>query len=91
MKIVHWKYENVNEDGICYDGGSVYTDMGIRFSTKAGNCGLKCCHCSDGHWVCFGIPRTEDGTVEGSTIYFDNEIQLNKFIDLFQTAISNRG
>ncbi|MFA5300530.1 MAG: hypothetical protein WC389_20275 [Lutibacter sp.] len=60
MKVTTFKHENVNPNGTFKDKrGAVCTDGRISASTPKGNCGLKGCHCSDGHWISIVKPRTE--------------------------------
>ena len=80
MKITKYRHTGVLPDGVVKGGGAVHTEQMIRMSPKNGGCGISTCHCSDGHWISIGLGRTEDGIVEGITVRFDNQKEMNKFL-----------
>lgn len=88
MKIEQFKHEGVKPNGSFADPeqGAVETAEIVRFSTKEGGCNSRGCHCSDGHWVCLGLPRTDKGVVQGVVIKFDNRTQLLRFAEIMETA-----
>lgn len=86
MKIEHFTHENVLQDGTFVDqAGSVKTDLNINHGI---GCSLPKCHCSDTPWFLIGLPRTENGEVEGVTIYFECEGEYDEFIKAMKKAVS---
>lgn len=80
MKMTKWKHVGVKKDGVVFEsGGAVNTKGAIRMSNGEG-CGSKGCHCSDGHWIMICMPRTAKGVVDGVTVKFDNNIEMNTFL-----------
>jgi hypothetical protein len=57
----------------------------IAISSETGGCGEKGCHCSDGHWISIGLPRTKNGVVQGLKVQFDSPEELKKFLEKRQT------
>ena len=84
MKIEKWKYDNVRDNGDCIDDdgniiGNVHVNKIISMSPDSGGCGLKGCHCSDGHWLMIGF-GLHDNQVSGLTVYFDNWGEMQLFL-----------
>lgn len=80
MKITKYRHTGVLPNGNVESGGAVHTEQMIRMSPKSGGCGLSTCHCSDGHWISIALGRTEDGIVEGLTVKFESQKEMNKFL-----------
>ena len=82
MRTEKIRHENVLPDGTFSDKrGAVETDGGTRMSQPEGGCGIDTCNCSEGHWLTVIQPRTEDGIVEGVKYIFDNQEELNEFVN----------
>lgn len=82
MKIKTFKHENVLPNGtFANQNGAVEVKGVITMSKKNGGCGLKSCHCSDGHWITIVKPRTDDGVVEGIRVEFDDMTEMQKFFN----------
>ena len=81
MRIEKYVYEHVNENGTFPnpEEGAVETRGVVRMSTGEG-CSLEHCHCSDGHWITIGLPRTPEGVVEVMTVYFDDGAEMDAFL-----------
>ena len=88
MKITKFKHVNVKPDGTFKDQrGAVITEGAIRMSQKGGGCDLKGCHCSDGHWLTIVKPRTKKGVVEGTTVTFDDQEEMDVFLKTRELSI----
>lgn len=82
MKIETFKHTNVLPNGTFKTKkGGVETEGRISRSAKNGGCGMKGCHCSDGHWITIIKPRTKKGVVEGIKVKFDNKLEMEAFLD----------
>ena len=81
-KVVSLSYKNVNQNGTFSDGtgGAIATEGRIVSSKPNDGCGLGSCDCSDGHWINVMQARTEQGTVEGFTIFFYYESDMKDFV-----------
>lgn len=82
MKIESFKHENVLPNGTFSDkSGAVETNGKILMSPPDGGCTIEGCGCSKGHWLTIVKPRTEDGVVEGMTVFFDNFAEMQKSLN----------
>lgn len=83
MRIETHKYEGVNPNGTFSNGlgGAVVTEGRLTQSARNGGCGLDGCNCSPGHYISITKPRTEDGIVEGITVVFDNQEEMDSFLN----------
>jgi len=82
MIVKKFRHENTRPDGTFTDkSGAVEVQGSITMSAENGGCSLEHCTCSEGHWICISAPRTPDGVVEGMTVYFDNQAEMQYFFD----------
>ena len=80
MKTLFFRHEEVKADGTFENKkGAVGTEGGIIMSMTGGGCDIVGCHCSDGHWITIIKPRTEEGTVEGLTVNFEDKAEMEVF------------
>jgi len=83
MKIKKYRHENVNEDGTFSDGkaGAVTTEGRIcRSQPGCGGCSEPTCNCSQGHWLSISEGRTPDGVVQGITVEFEDQAEMELFL-----------
>lgn len=64
---------------------------GISLSQSDGGCDAKGCNCSPGHWMAIRLPRTDDGTVEGISVYFDSKEEMMKLFDDRELKLKEQG
>ncbi|MGG7607820.1 hypothetical protein [Massilia sp. BKSP1R2A-1] len=76
MKITHFLHTGVLPDGRVPTGGSVEVNGLIVESAPEGGCGSEGCSRSPGHWISKIHPRSEDGTVFGYMVLFNNREEL---------------
>lgn len=88
MKIRSFRHTGVKPNGTFEnEAGAVVTQGRVSMSAVNGGCGAGNCNCSEGHWVSIVKPRTQEGVVEGMTIQFDDQAEMNKFLrgqDLYE-------
>jgi hypothetical protein len=81
MKFEKFVHKGVKEDGTFKrELGAVKTKGSILIGRGKG-CGLPECNCSPGFFLSVCLPRTKKGVVEGVLIKFDNEEELNKYLN----------
>lgn len=80
MKIEKFVNEDVEIDGaLAFERGAVVVKGRAIMSTGEG-CGSPGCHCSDGYWISFTLPRTSDGKVEGIIARFVDKREMDDFL-----------
>lgn len=91
MRIEHWKYEGVAEDGTCADGGSVVTRPKIQIERGArakegfyvpelDKQVISKSDVENPFWVSISAGRQPDGTMQGMTAYFDTPHEMERFL-----------
>lgn len=80
METKQFVYKNIKKDGTFSDGqkGAINTEGGISQDNN-GSCGLKKCHCSNGHWITAAQPRTKAGVVKGIRFSFKTKKEKVEF------------
>jgi hypothetical protein len=91
MKIEHWKYEGVAEDGTCIDGGSVVITPKIQiergsrakegfYSPELGQQVISRSDVANPFWISISTGRQSDGTMQGMTAYFVTLSEMERFL-----------